>query len=90
MDAEAAGVKSATVYAAAMARTDPESKKRGAWLKRFLGHQQAAHCRSNCMGAFSYHEKMFAIRIRMDVFRQARSAHFPVGRHAAILATDRS
>ena len=35
--AEAAGVTSATVYAAAMGDGhDPESKKRGAWLKDFL------------------------------------------------------
>src|SRR5438309_4152368 len=40
-DAEAAGVKSATVYAAAMGDgEDPESKKRGAWLKDFLARSK--------------------------------------------------
>jgi len=37
VDADGAGVTSATVYAAAMGDgLDPESKKRGAWLKDFL------------------------------------------------------
>src|SRR5947207_1478949 len=37
VEADAAGVTSATVYAAAMGDgLDPESKKRGAWLKEFL------------------------------------------------------
>src|SRR5205085_262857 len=40
-DADAAGVKSATVYAAAMGDgQDPESKRRGAWLGEFLTRRQ--------------------------------------------------
>src|SRR5262245_48829161 len=58
IDAEASGVKSATVYAAAMGDgNDPESKKRGAWLKDFLGSSKLRIAGPNCMGAFSYHEK---------------------------------
>src|SRR3954463_11414134 len=52
VDAEAAGVKSATVYAAAMGDGhDPESKKRGAWLKDFLGTSRLRIAGPNCMGA---------------------------------------
>ena len=40
-DAEAAGVKTATIYSAAMGDgPDPESHKRGAWLKDFLGRSK--------------------------------------------------
>src|SRR5438067_2099760 len=61
LDADAAGVKSATVYAAAMGDgTDPESKKRGAWLKDFLQRSALRLAGPNCMGAHSYHERLFA------------------------------
>src|SRR5205823_459139 len=38
---------------------DPESKKRGAWLKDFLGSSKLRVAGPNCMGAFSYHERLF-------------------------------
>jgi acetate---CoA ligase (ADP-forming) len=61
VDAEAAGVKSATVYAAGMGDgSDPESKRRGAWLKDFLGKSSIRLAGPNCMGAHSYHERLFA------------------------------
>ena len=61
MDAEAAGVKSATVYAAAMGDgLDPESKRRGAWLKDFLTGSKLRIAGPNCMGAHSYRERLFA------------------------------
>jgi acetyltransferase len=60
-DADAAGVTSATVYAAAMGDgQDPESKKRGAWLKEFLTRSKLRIAGPNCMGAHSYRERLFA------------------------------
>ena len=60
-DAEAAGVKSATIYAAAMGDgPDPESHKRGAWLKDFLGRSKLKVAGPNCMGAYSFRERVFA------------------------------
>ena len=60
-DAEAAGVTTATIYSAAMGDgPDPESHKRGAWLKDFLGRSKIKVAGPNCMGAYSYHEKIFA------------------------------
>jgi acetyltransferase len=60
-DAEAAGVKSATVYSAAMGDgEDPESKKRGAWLKDFLSRSKIHIAGPNCMGSHSYRERLFA------------------------------
>ena len=60
-DAEAAGVASATVYAAAMGDgDDPESQKRGAWLKAFLTRSKLRISGPNCMGAMSYRERLFA------------------------------
>jgi acetyltransferase len=60
-DADAAGVTSATVYAAAMGDgQDPESKKRGAWLKEFLMRSKLRIAGPNCMGAHSYRERLFA------------------------------
>src|SRR5438477_10709296 len=60
-DADAAGVKSATVYAAAMGDgNDPESKKRGAWLNDFLKTSALRLAGRNCMGEHSYHERLFA------------------------------
>src|ERR1700704_3583948 len=78
LDAEAAGVKSATVYAAAMGDGhDPESKKRGAWLKGFLDTSTLRIAGPNCMGAFSYHEKMFA-------YPNSELGRFPAGSVGAI------
>jgi acetyltransferase len=60
-DADAVGVTSATVYAAAMGDgLDPESKKRGAWLKEFLTRSKLRLAGPNCMGAHSYRERLFA------------------------------
>jgi acetate---CoA ligase (ADP-forming) len=60
-DAEAAGVQSATVYAGAVGDgEDPESKKRGAWLKEFLRDAKIRLAGPNCMGAHSYRERLFA------------------------------
>jgi acetate---CoA ligase (ADP-forming) len=60
-DAQAAGLKSATVYAGAVGDgEDPESKKRGAWLKEFLRDTPLRLAGPNCMGAHSYREKLFA------------------------------
>jgi acetyltransferase len=60
-DAEAAGVKSATVYAAAMGDgEDAASKQRGVWLKEFLARGTLRIAGPNCMGALSYREKLFA------------------------------
>src|SRR5947208_12004962 len=60
-DADAAGVRSATVYAAAMGDgQDPQSKRRGAWLKEFLTRSKLRVAGPNCMGAHSYRERLFA------------------------------
>jgi acyl-CoA synthetase (NDP forming) len=77
-DADAAGVASATVYAAAMGDgNDPESKKRGAWLKAFLGRSKMRVAGPNCMGAHSYHERMFA-------YPNTELGRFPAGSVGAI------
>jgi acyl-CoA synthetase (NDP forming) len=61
MDAQAVGLKSATIYAGAVGDgEDPESKKRGAWLKEFLVHSRLRLAGPNCMGAHSYRERLFA------------------------------
>ncbi|MGH6767996.1 MAG: acetate--CoA ligase family protein [Xanthobacteraceae bacterium] len=60
-DADTAGVKTATIYSAAMGDgPDPESHKRGAWLKDFLGRSKIKVAGPNCMGAYSYRERQFA------------------------------
>jgi len=60
-DAQAAGLKSATIYAGAVGDgEDPESKKRGAWLKNFLIEAELRLAGPNCMGAYSYRERLFA------------------------------
>jgi acyl-CoA synthetase (NDP forming) len=77
-DADAAGVTSATVYAAAMGDGhDPESKKRGAWLKDFLSRSKIRIAGPNCMGAHSYHERMFA-------YPNTELGRFPAGPVGAI------
>ena len=58
-DGEAAGVKSATVYSAMMGDGDePESKARGAWLKDFVATSRLRVAGPNCMGAYSYRERL--------------------------------
>lgn len=60
-DAEAAGVKSATVYAAAVGDGEGEaSRERGAWLKNFVATSKLRVSGPNCMGSYSYREKLFA------------------------------
>jgi acetate---CoA ligase (ADP-forming) len=60
-DAEAAGVKSATVYASAFGDGESEqSRARGAWLKQFLATSKLRVCGPNCMGSYSYRERLFA------------------------------
>ncbi len=77
-DAEAAGVRSATVYAGAVGDgEDPESKKRGAWLKEFLGTARLRVAGPNCMGAHSYRERLFA-------YPNAELCRFPPGSVGAI------
>jgi acyl-CoA synthetase (NDP forming) len=54
MDAERAGVRSATIYAGAMGDgVDPQSQKRGAWLKDFLARGTLRVAGPNCMGSHS-------------------------------------
>jgi acetate---CoA ligase (ADP-forming) len=60
-DAEAAGVKSATVYAAAVGDDEGDaSRARGAWLKHFLATSTLRVGGPNCMGSYSYRERLFA------------------------------
>jgi acetyltransferase len=60
-DAQAAGLKSATIYAGAVGDgEDPQSKKRGAWLQEFLVDAKLRLAGPNCMGAHSYRERLFA------------------------------
>jgi acetate---CoA ligase (ADP-forming) len=77
-DADAAGVKTATVYSAAMGDgPDPESHKRGAWLKDFLAASQIKVAGPNCMGAYSYRERQFA-------YPNLELCKFPAGSVAAV------
>src|SRR5713226_10776120 len=51
MDAEEAGVQSATVYASMIGDgEDPESIKRGAWLQQFVATSRLRVAGPNCMG----------------------------------------
>jgi len=60
-DAEAAGVKSATVYASAVGDGESEaSRARGEWLKDFLAKSRLRVSGPNCMGSYSYRERLFA------------------------------
>jgi acetyltransferase len=60
-DAEATGVKSATIYASTMGDGESEaSRTRGAWLKNFLGTSRLRVSGPNCMGSYSYRERLFA------------------------------
>jgi acetyltransferase len=56
---------------------DPASKKRGAWLKDFLGKSKMRVAGPNCMGAHSYHERMFA-------YPNTELGRFPAGSVGAI------
>ena len=60
-DAHAAGVKSATIYAAGIGDgNEPKSKARGAWLAGFIARSGMRIAGPNCMGSFSYRERLFA------------------------------
>jgi acetate---CoA ligase (ADP-forming) len=60
-DAEAIGVKSATVYAASVGDGESEaSRTRGAWLRNFVATSRLRVSGPNCMGAYSFREKLFA------------------------------
>jgi acetyltransferase len=60
-DAEASGVKSATIYASNVGDGESEaSRERGAWLKNFVATSKLRVSGPNCMGSFSYREKLFA------------------------------
>jgi acyl-CoA synthetase (NDP forming) len=59
-DAEETGVSSATVYSAMMGDgEEPESKARGAWLTDFVARSRLRVAGPNCMGAYSYRERLF-------------------------------
>ena len=58
-DAEGADVKSATVYASMIGDgEEPESKQRGAWLNEFVATSRLRVAGPNCMGAYSYRERL--------------------------------
>jgi acetate---CoA ligase (ADP-forming) len=60
-DGEAAGVKSATIYASTVGDGESEaSRQRGAWLKNFVATSRLRVSGPNCMGSFSFREKLFA------------------------------
>jgi acyl-CoA synthetase (NDP forming) len=59
-DAEDTGVSSATIYASMMGDgEEPESKARGAWLDDFVARSRLRVAGPNCMGAYSYRERLF-------------------------------
>jgi acetyltransferase len=59
VDAEEAGIKSATIYASMIGDgEDPESIKRGVWLKEFVATSRLRVAGPNCMGAYSYRERV--------------------------------
>src|SRR5438093_792384 len=58
--AEERGVGSATVYASMLGDGDaPESKARGTWLEQFTAKSRLRVAGPNCMGAYSYRERLF-------------------------------
>src|SRR6266403_401133 len=58
--AEETGVGSATVYASMLGDGDaPESKARGVWLQDFTANSRLRVAGPNCMGAYSYRERLF-------------------------------
>ena len=65
-DAHASGVKSATIYAGGMGDGDsPASLERGAHLRSFIARTGMRIAGPNCMGAFSFREKLFAYPNRL-------------------------
>ena len=60
-DAEARGLKSCTIYAGGVGDGEnPASKARGAWVREFVKRTNIRIAGPNCMGAFSFPERMFA------------------------------
>ncbi len=60
-DAEAAGIKSATIYSAAVGDGESrQSRERGSWLKDFLATSKLRVSGPNCMGSYSFRERLFA------------------------------
>ena len=60
-DADARGLKSATIYAGGVGDGEnPESLARGAWVRNFLKSSTMRLAGPNCMGGFSFRERMFA------------------------------
>ena len=60
-DAEARGLKSATIYAGGVGDGEnPVSKARGAWVRDFVKRTNIRIAGPNCMGGFSFPERMFA------------------------------
>src|SRR5215813_9800954 len=60
MAAEESGIGSATVYASMLGDGDaPEAKTRGAWLEDFTAKSRLRVAGPNCMGAYSYRERLF-------------------------------
>src|SRR5215831_1155350 len=58
--AEERGVGSATVYASMIGDgDDPQSQARGAWLADFTAGSRLRVAGPNCMGAYSYRERLF-------------------------------
>ena len=91
-DAEAAGVKSATIYASAVGDGESEpSRARGAWLKNFLASRQIARQRPELHGLLQLPRKT----VRLSQHRIVQGAagpgrrNFPVRRHHAVLAEER-
>jgi acetyltransferase len=65
-DAHASGVKSATIYAGGMGDGDsPASIERGEHLRSFIARTGMRIAGPNCMGAFSFREKLFAYPNRL-------------------------
>jgi acetyltransferase len=59
IDAEHAGIKSVTIYASMIGDgEDPESLKRGEWLREFVANSRLRVAGPNCMGAYSYRERV--------------------------------
>lgn len=60
-DAKARGMKSATIYAGGVGDGEnPVSVARGAWVRDFLKNSTMRLAGPNCMGGFSFREKVFA------------------------------
>ncbi len=72
-DAAASNVKSATIYAAGIGDgTDPDSITRGKWVSEFIANHDLRIAGPNCMGGFSYRERLHA-------YPNTDLAAYPVG-----------